>query len=50
MYKTFNMGIGLVLVVAKGDAETAVRKLNRLGEKAFIIGKVEKGKREVEYV
>jgi phosphoribosylformylglycinamidine cyclo-ligase len=50
MYKTFNMGIGLVLVIAREDAEKAVRKLNRLGENAFIIGKVEKGNREVEYV
>jgi phosphoribosylformylglycinamidine cyclo-ligase len=50
MYTTFNMGIGLVLVIAREDAEIAVRKLNRLGEKAFIIGYVEKGDRVVEYI
>lgn len=50
MYKTFNMGIGLVLVVDKGDAQKTVKKLVRLGEKAFIIGWVEKGGRTVKYV
>ncbi len=50
MYKTFNMGIGMVLVVNSSDAQKIIKKLNRLGEKAFIIGRAEKGKWGVEYV
>jgi phosphoribosylformylglycinamidine cyclo-ligase len=50
MYKTFNMGIGMVLVVNSSDAQKIIKKLNRLGEEAFIIGRAEKGKGGVEYV
>ncbi len=50
MYKTFNMGIGLILVVNKADAEKIVKKFTRLGENAFIIGQVEKGDRGVVYI
>lgn len=50
MFKTFNMGIGFVLIVSREDSKGAVRKLNRLGEKAYIIGSVERGNRAVEYV
>ncbi|GHU77624.1 phosphoribosylformylglycinamidine cyclo-ligase [Clostridia bacterium] len=44
MYNTFNMGIGMVLAVDCGDAEKAVSVLNDSGEKAYIIGKVIRGK------
>ncbi len=50
MYRTFNMGIGLVLAVKKSDTRNIMKKLGRLGEKAFVIGRVEKGGRSVEYV
>ena len=50
MYKTFNMGIGLILVVNRADAEKIVKKFTRLGENAFIIGQVEKGDRGVVYI
>ena len=43
MYRTFNMGIGMMMVVNAADAEKAVEKLNSLGEKAYIIGKVVEG-------
>ncbi|MBQ7266537.1 MAG: phosphoribosylformylglycinamidine cyclo-ligase [Firmicutes bacterium] len=43
MYNTFNMGIGMVAAVAKEDAEKAVSVLEAMGEKAYIIGSVEKG-------
>ncbi|MGN1119481.1 MAG: phosphoribosylformylglycinamidine cyclo-ligase [Oscillospiraceae bacterium] len=38
MYNTFNMGIGMMLVVDKADAERAVEILKANGENAFIIG------------
>ena len=50
MYKTFNMGIGMVLVVSNADAQKTIKKLRRLGEKAYIIGKARKGSGEVEYI
>ncbi|MBI5407965.1 MAG: phosphoribosylformylglycinamidine cyclo-ligase [Nitrospirae bacterium] len=50
MYRTFNMGLGLILAVDKSDAQRLVAKLNRLGENAFVIGQVEKGSGGVKYV
>ena len=38
MYNTFNMGIGMAIVVDKADAEKAVEILRENGETAYIIG------------
>lgn len=43
MFNTFNMGIGLVLAVAKEDAEKTVECFRKNGEKAFVIGEIVKG-------
>lgn len=40
MYRTFNMGIGMVLAVAENQAEDVIYRLNGLNEKAWIIGDV----------
>lgn len=40
MYGIFNMGIGMVLVVAADDAEQTLAILAEQGEKAYTIGKV----------
>jgi len=48
MYNTYNMGIGFVLCVKPADAEAVVEELAALGEKAYVMGSVIKGKREVE--
>jgi len=50
MYGTFNMGIGMALIVAEEDADKAVEILNEQGEKAYIIGKVTAGNGEVEII
>lgn len=50
MYKTFNMGVGMILVVNKTDAQKVVKTFNQLGESAFIIGQVQKGKGGVVYI
>lgn len=47
MYNTFNMGIGMALIVKKEDAEKAVKILEEQGEKAYIIGKIEEGNKEI---
>lgn len=40
MYRTFNCGIGMVLVVNEEDADTAIDVLNKAGESAFQLGKI----------
>jgi len=50
MYRVFNMGIGMVLIVAPYYANGVVRKLKRLREKAFVIGRVRRGKKEVKII
>jgi len=49
MYRTFNMGIGMVLVVPASQIDSALRFANRFQE-AYIIGKVLRGKRKVEII
>lgn len=39
MYKTFNMGIGMMMFVEKDQSEDIVNALREAGESAFIIGK-----------
>jgi phosphoribosylformylglycinamidine cyclo-ligase len=47
MFRTFNMGVGMVIAVPAEDAEEAVRVAQDLGEQAFVIGRVAEGPREV---
>jgi phosphoribosylformylglycinamidine cyclo-ligase len=50
MRRTFNMGIGFVLVVAPEDAAPATRQLEALGERVYPIGEIVPGKPGVDYV
>jgi phosphoribosylformylglycinamidine cyclo-ligase len=43
LYNTFNMGVGMVLCVDKGDAAAVMTAAKDLGEKAFLIGETVKG-------
>jgi phosphoribosylformylglycinamidine cyclo-ligase len=47
MYRTFNMGIGMVIVCSAGDAETINAHLRERGEKRYEIGGVVSGNGEV---
>ncbi len=47
MYKTFNMGVGMLFVVSKDEADRALEVISSCGEKAFPIGEVVEGKGEV---
>ena len=47
MFRVFNMGIGYVLIVRPAFADSIVRQLNRLGEQAFVLGKIVNGKGNV---
>jgi len=43
MYRTFNMGIGMVAVVSPADLHDVEHSLERRGETSFVIGSVEAG-------
>ncbi|MCJ7664078.1 MAG: phosphoribosylformylglycinamidine cyclo-ligase [Desulfobacterales bacterium] len=43
MWRTFNNGIGMVLVVDSSEAEGIAQEAGKLGEKAFVIGEVVAG-------
>ena len=49
MYKTFNMGIGMILVVKPQDAESVIAQLRELGEQPYPIGSIREGERKVVY-
>ncbi len=40
MYNTFNMGVGMSIVVANEDAQKALEILNAAGEDAYILGEI----------
>ena len=47
MFNTFNMGVGMSIVVSKEDAEKAIEVLKSNGEDAYLIGKITKGDESV---
>ena len=49
MYRTFNMGIGMILVVPAKKFKRVQTVLERAGEKGFTIGRIVKGDRKVLY-
>ncbi len=50
MYRDFNMGIGMILVVPEKQADSVMKKARKLGEKAYLIGEIVKGKQIVKYL
>lgn len=50
MYKTFNMGIGMILAIDKKDEKETIQLLEDLGEKPYIIGYLEEGERSVNII
>jgi phosphoribosylformylglycinamidine cyclo-ligase len=43
MYRTFNCGIGMVIIVSNNDAEKTINAFNKAGENAWLLGQVESG-------
>ena len=43
MHRTFNCGIGMVVIVAAGQADAALKALREAGERAQLIGEVRRG-------
>jgi phosphoribosylformylglycinamidine cyclo-ligase len=46
MLRVFNMGIGMIIVVAERDQVEIMERLEKLGEKAYILGTIEKRESE----
>jgi phosphoribosylformylglycinamidine cyclo-ligase len=42
MLRVFNMGIGLMLIVAEKESREILERLEKLGEQAYLIGGIEK--------
>ena len=47
MYNTFNMGIGMAVIVPENEVEKSLEILKQAGEEAYLIGEVVEGNREV---
>lgn len=43
MFNTFNMGVGMAVVVPGDRADESVRILKEAGEDAYILGEIAKG-------
>ena len=47
MYNTFNMGIGMAVIVPESEVEKSLEILKEAGEEAYLIGEVIEGNREI---
>ena len=47
MDRTFNNGLGMILIVGKKQADAVMRTIAGIGEKCFIIGEIRNGARDV---
>lgn len=50
MFNTYNMGVGMSIVVAKEDAEKALEVLKANGEDAYVIGKIVKSDTKITII
>jgi len=50
MLRTFNNGIGMILIVRTKQADEILGRLHSSGQKAFVIGEIEKAEREQEAI
>ena len=49
MLRTFNMGLGMLLVIPSAKFKKAQSVLDKLGEKAYTVGRIVKGDKKVMY-
>ena len=47
MYNTFNMGIGMAVIVPENEVEKSLEILRQAGEEAYLIGEVIEGNKEI---
>ena len=49
MDRTFNIGLGMILIVGKKDLSGVERSLKRMGEKFSMIGEIRRGEKGVTF-
>ena len=47
MYNTFNMGVGMIMAVAKDDADKALALIAEAGQQGYIIGECKEGEKGI---
>ena len=47
MFNTFNMGVGMSIVVAKADEDRALDILRANGEDAYVIGVIQRSEEKI---
>lgn len=47
LYRTFNMGVGFVMLVKKAEAERVLSFLKERGEKSWILGSIQEGRGDI---
>jgi phosphoribosylformylglycinamidine cyclo-ligase len=47
MYNTYNMGIGMMVVVDKADVDKTMEAIKAAGETSFVIGEIKAGEKGV---
>ncbi len=50
MFKTFNMGIGMIVIVPEKEADKALRIIEECGEKGTVIGRLKEGSKTVNII
>ena len=50
MYNTYNMGLGMVLALDPKDVDAAIRAIEEAGEKAYVVGEIIEGDKQVALV
>src|SRR5207244_8037932 len=49
MLRVFNLGIGMVMIVAPTEVEAIAKHFTQIGQRYFFIGNIVKGSRRVQY-
>jgi phosphoribosylformylglycinamidine cyclo-ligase len=47
MYNTYNMGIGMMVVVDKADVDKTMEAITAAGETCFVVGEIKAGQKGV---
>jgi len=50
MFRVFNVGVGMVLIAGERNPQSGVTRFEKTGQKAWIIGEVVEGNKEVAFI
>ena len=49
MFRVFNMGIGMILIIAPENVDAVVRRFEQIKQKYYFVGNIVKGSQKVQY-